>query len=215
MSPLPTLLVVLGCLAVAAEDVCMKDVYIMDKYCINRGTLLDNGALKSLESPDQHSLHCLVDVSVCYESGYELLVENPVAGGAKYCRAFQLEEEGNALVLSTARAAGNPALGCSTCDPTAAGTQKKGFRATVIGTISGQGEAGLPPTLTVTSMVVDGPCPGVPTVSSCLAEGGDVVSAPSAPSAATVGEDDSSAFAFAPGLLNSMAVVAIAVVLLA
>lgn len=179
MSSLSTLLTVLACLAVAAEDICMENVYIMDKYCVNRGTLLDAPTVVTLESPDLHSVHCLVDVPNCFKSGYELLAENPVAGGPKYCRAFQFEEAGNQLVISTARAAGSTALGCRTCTGTGAATQKRGFRATVIGTSTGQGVAGLPPTLIVTSMVVNGTCPQAPTAittaMTCITEaGGDV-----------------------------------------
>ena len=29
----------------------------MDFYCINRGTLLDNPKVNTLEGPDQHSVH--------------------------------------------------------------------------------------------------------------------------------------------------------------
>ena len=52
--------VVFGCLAgvCRAIDVCVVG-YVMDTFCIERGTLLDNPALKTLERPDAHSVHCL------------------------------------------------------------------------------------------------------------------------------------------------------------
>jgi hypothetical protein len=31
--------------------------YIMDNFCIERGTLLDNPDVITLEGPDQHSVH--------------------------------------------------------------------------------------------------------------------------------------------------------------
>ena len=57
----------------------------MDTFCIERGTLLDNPELKTLERPDAHSVHCLVDVPRCYESGFEVLVlPAEPAGGKTY-----------------------------------------------------------------------------------------------------------------------------------
>ena len=34
--------------------------YVMDFYCIDRGTLLDNPNVNTLEGPDQHSVHWYV-----------------------------------------------------------------------------------------------------------------------------------------------------------
>lgn len=45
----------------------------MDHYCIDRGTLLDNSAVTTLAEPGRHSIHCAVDVAVCYDSGFSLL----------------------------------------------------------------------------------------------------------------------------------------------
>ena len=60
----------------------------MDRYCINRETLLDNAQLKTLLTPELHSVHCLVDVGVCRDSGYEILapLASPTADAA-YCHA--------------------------------------------------------------------------------------------------------------------------------
>lgn len=101
--------------------------YVMDKFCINRGTLLDNPRIVTLEEPDKHSVHCLVDVSACFNSGYEILA--PVSnGGTPYTRAFELDSPGNMKVIALARETGD----CSTC--TGNGMLKAGFSATVIGT---------------------------------------------------------------------------------
>ena len=51
-------------------DVCFEG-YVMDRYCINRGTLLDNAQVKTLLNPEKHSLHCLVDVGVCRDIGLQ------------------------------------------------------------------------------------------------------------------------------------------------
>ena len=50
----------------AEQDVCFEG-YVMDRYCIDRGTLLDRPDLSTLESPGEHSVHCLVDVPNCYQ----------------------------------------------------------------------------------------------------------------------------------------------------
>ncbi len=55
--------------------------YVMDTFCLDRGTMLDNSKLRSLEYPDRHSVHCLVDVAVCRESGFEVLKDPDQEGG--------------------------------------------------------------------------------------------------------------------------------------
>ena len=57
----------------AAREVCVEG-FVMDKFCIDLGTLLDNPRVKTLENPEKH---CLVDVSVCYKSGFNILLPNP------------------------------------------------------------------------------------------------------------------------------------------
>jgi len=105
--------------------------FVMDKFCINRGTLLDNPSVVSLEGPEKHSVHCLVDVPQCHKSGYEMLAP-PLNGGATYRRAFELDALGNEKVIRHARATGDKAQGCTTC--TGDGSLKMGYRATIVGT---------------------------------------------------------------------------------
>lgn len=119
----------------------------MDTFCIKRGSLLDKPTLTSLEHPQDHSIHCLVDVARCRDSGYEVL-QAPLDGGETHCRVYKLDSAGNDMVLSLARQLGNTGLGCSTCGST--GTQKIGFEATITGTIN-EDEVGLP-TLTTTNV---------------------------------------------------------------
>lgn len=121
--------------------------YVMDTFCIQRGALLDKPTLTSLEHPQDHSIHCLVDVERCRSSGYEVL-QDPRMGSETHCRVYELDSAGNAMVLQLARQQGSRSLGCSTCG--SSGTQRQGFRATVKGTINPE-QSGVP-TLTTTSV---------------------------------------------------------------
>lgn len=139
----------------AEQDVCFVG-YVMDTYCINRGRLLDNPDLGSLTNPDQHSVHCLVDVPICYDGGFELLLD-PVPPEATHCRAYTLDSAGRDLVLEHARAIGD----CDTCGES--GMQEKGYRATISGKLFD--ETSKTPTLhvsTVENSTVG--CPGGVTV---------------------------------------------------
>jgi len=107
--------------------------YVMDSYCINRGRLLDNPSKDSLSNPDLHTVHCLVDVTLCRDGGYELLAD-PQGDSKTHCRAYKLDNQGNDLVVALARLIGD----CSTCD--GEGNQTKGFRATVRGKVRGTGK---------------------------------------------------------------------------
>ena len=66
----------------------------MDTFCIERGTLLDNPELKTLERPDAHSVHCLVDVPRCYESGFEVLVLPAEPAGGRLTAGTKLDLTG-------------------------------------------------------------------------------------------------------------------------
>jgi len=114
-----------------ASEVCIVG-YVMDNYCINLGTLLDNPSVKTLEGPDVHSVHCLVDVEQCFKSGFEVLADPEITGESKYCRAYELDGKGNDMVITLARNIGS----CSTCN--SSGTLKQGFRATIKGIASGR-----------------------------------------------------------------------------
>ena len=128
----------------------------MDTYCINRGRLLDNPDLGSLTNPDEHSVHCLVDIPICYDGGFELLVD-PEAPDTTHCRAYTLDTTGRDMVLAHARAIGD----CDTCGDQ--GMQEKGYRATISGKL--YDETSKTPLLYVSS--VDNStvgCPGGATV---------------------------------------------------
>jgi hypothetical protein len=159
--------------AVVGDAVCF-DGYVMDNYCINRNFLLDAPKLDTLSNPAAHSLHCLVDPGVCYKSGFEML-QDPIGESLVHCRAYELDSTGNTMALELARSLGSP-TGCRTCTGDAATGLKKGFRATVHGTISALTS---PPTIAVTGVFQTGTaCPGgaaftVPSDTMC--SGGDKV----------------------------------------
>lgn len=63
--------------------------YPMDNLCIDRGTLLDAQNVLTLQSPELHSVYCLIDVGICYDSGYALL-KPPVNEGGNYTVWYQM-----------------------------------------------------------------------------------------------------------------------------
>ncbi len=101
--------------------------------------------MRTLTSPDQHSIHCLVDVGVCRNSGFEVLLD-PGAGVTTYGRGYKLDTAGFNAALTLARDVGS----CSTC--TGNGSQMRGLRATVRGTVMSHPTANSPGSLAVTSV---------------------------------------------------------------
>ena len=130
----------------AAQEVCVEG-FVMDTFCIKRGTLLDNPSVKTLENPEKHSVHCLVDVFQCYDSGFNILQLNP-SGSPSYANNFRLDDVGNKKVLEVARANGI----CSTCG--SGGTISRGLRGTFFGTITQEATDSQPATLAVKNMTV-------------------------------------------------------------
>lgn len=132
------------------DTVCYTG-FVMDTFCIERGTLLDNPSARALqdgEGPQLHSYHCLLDVGQCIDSGYELL-EPPLGGSSTYCRVLKLDAAGNTMLLDTLRPMGRPGPGaCTTCTGTE-GDEVQGPRATVYGVVS---DTGSPPTIAVTAV---------------------------------------------------------------
>ena len=114
--------------AQVGDSVCTEG-FIMDYYCIDRGTLLDNSRIRTLENPGAHSVHCLVDVGSCVNSPFEVLIE-PEVEGDDYSRAFRLTDNSKQDMIQLARQVGTA---CSTC--TGAGTLRRGFRAAMKATI--------------------------------------------------------------------------------
>jgi hypothetical protein len=123
------------------DEVCITG-YVMDTFCIERGTLLDNASVTTMKNPELHSYHCLLDVPVCYQSGFNVLGElDPNAG--LYCLGLRVDD--TEAVLAAGRAHGTTTASdpnffpCTTCsgpytNPIA------GYRATVIGTVKELGD---------------------------------------------------------------------------
>lgn len=101
--------------------------FIMDNFCVERGTLLDASSIKTLENPGAHSVHCLVDVGVCKNSPFHVLEANPPDMSTPYGPGWQVDN--NDLLVNNAREIGS----CSTC--TGSGKQRDGYRAEVVGNV--------------------------------------------------------------------------------
>lgn len=110
-----------------AKEVCVEG-FVMDQYCIDLGVLLDNQAFATLDNPDKHSIHCLVDVKRCEMTTFNVLLPNP-GSGPKYGVALQLDSTGKSQIIELMRNQGI----CSTCK--AGGTVTKGFRGTYFGEV--------------------------------------------------------------------------------
>ena len=114
--------------------------YIMDQFCINRGTFLDKPDITTLEEPERHSFHCLLDVPDCKGSGYAVLGDK-VEDTGLHCLGYRLDE--TQTVLDAGLAAGQKGY----CEDCTGGSDKLeyGYKATVKGTVKalGDGKDGL------------------------------------------------------------------------
>ena len=69
------------------------------------GTLLNDGDVITLQNPELHSFHCLLDVSLCYESGYQVLgPKDPETN--RHCLGFRIGDAH--AVLDAGRSLGRP-----------------------------------------------------------------------------------------------------------
>lgn len=119
------------------QEICAEG-FVMDTFCINRGTLLDNPSVVSLEGPDQHSVHCLVDIASCYTSPFEMLVV-PTTTSTMYARGWRLDDAARQKMVALGRSVGNVELGCTTCteaNSDGEATLEKGFRAVMKATVT-------------------------------------------------------------------------------
>ena len=123
----------------------------MDQFCINLKVLFDNNDIATLEGPGEHSVHCLIDVPQCINSGYEVLID-PAEGQTTHCRGFLLDKAGNDKLVEYAKEVGK----CTNCDQTVSETDKEGItqglRATVTGTITSVGDANTPASIVVSDI---------------------------------------------------------------
>ncbi|VEU34040.1 unnamed protein product [Pseudo-nitzschia multistriata] len=138
--------------ALKVGDTICTEGYIMDFFCIDRGTLLDNPTVRTLEEPFLHTIHCLVDVNSCVSSPFEVLLdppENSQATGDVYNRGWRLDEPSKEQAIELARSVGT----CTTCPLTndSENSHVKGFRAAMKATILdlNENDPTLPPIIQV------------------------------------------------------------------
>ena len=131
---------------VEARDVCIEG-FVMDKYCINLGVLLDNRAVTTLENPELHSVHCLVDVKLCTDTKFTILVPNP-SGSPAFAVGLTLDDFGKQKSIEIARANGI----CSTCK--SGGSLQFGFRGVFFGNITTEATASEPAVLSVKNVTI-------------------------------------------------------------
>ena len=112
----------------------------MDNWCLQQNSFMDQPSVQPLLNPELHTLHCLVDLSICRDSGYVILAalsEMETTMMAKYCPAYRIGgESGFDKTLALARAVGNKNSGCSTCQGSEV---DRGFRALFVGTVDDDG----------------------------------------------------------------------------
>jgi len=152
---------------VMGEEVCITG-YVMDNFCLEYkgGRLLDNDDVITLQNPEKHSFHCLLDVGLCYRSGYQVLgPKNPDTD--RHCLGFRIEETD--AVLTAGRALGKMSNRCSTCESEADSAPEFGYRATVKGVVSdlgdgSEGVAGTPIISNVQLLDQSVGCDGSPTI---------------------------------------------------
>ncbi|KAK1737500.1 cytochrome b561 and DOMON domain-containing protein [Skeletonema marinoi] len=112
------------------DDICITG-YIMDSYCIDLGHFLDNDDTVTLREPEEHSFHCLLDLPVCYNSGFNVLGEK--------------DHKLDCIVLDIGLMTRKPNVQSDThytCDTCSGGASDAvaGYRATVKGTVKEMGD---------------------------------------------------------------------------
>jgi len=135
--------------ALQAGDTICTEGFVMDFFCINRGTLLDNPSVRTLEEPGRHSVHCLVDVNSCVSSPFEILLDPKGGPDELFKRGWQLDEPSKQQAIALAQSVGS----CSTCDPAnnRQNSHVEGFRMAALATILdlNEDDASLPPIISV------------------------------------------------------------------
>jgi hypothetical protein len=119
--------------------------FVVDNHCIRLGYLFDNQNISTLAEPNQHSLHCLLDIPECNSSSYEILLD-PLPGETLYQRGFTLDEPSKALVAELARSIGT----CDTCS--GEGRVERGFRVKLEADVLDTGDGSGPPTISVVQL---------------------------------------------------------------
>ena len=133
---------------VSIGDTYCVEGYVMDSYCIDLGSLLDAPNIRTLEGPDKHSIHCLVDVGPCLNSQFEILTPPTSQDSNKYERSWRLlDDDSQSILVDLARSIGS----CSTCNGGYnSGGQRSGFKAVMDATIVNFRDGEIPPIISIT-----------------------------------------------------------------
>ena len=91
----------------------------------------------TLAEPENHSFHCLLDVPLCYESGYVVLADKDPNTGM-HCLGYRLEE--SEVIREAGFGVGSDDGYCTGCSNTDSNAPTTGYRATVKGTVKEVGD---------------------------------------------------------------------------
>lgn len=95
-----------------AQSTLCAEGFIMDDFCVQRGTLLDPAGTPTFTNPAVHTVHCLIDVGACRDSGYHIL-KDPQTEGGEYSIAHTFTDASNAMLIDLMRAEGSCTDGCT------------------------------------------------------------------------------------------------------
>ena len=125
------------------DAVCTQGI-AMDYFCIAQGFLLDNPSVATLERPDLHSIHCLIEVPECTNTPYEILFppkRTTPPQDLLYTRGYRLDDTTKAQLLELGQTVGI----CGSCHD--GGTVQQGLTVLVQGTVVAVADGDTPPTI--------------------------------------------------------------------
>ena len=126
---------------VNASSLACVTGFVMDRKCIDIGFLLDAPSFHTLKAPEEHTVHCLVDVPICINSGFELLSLGKDPGSGEHKRVVRLDHpDGTRLVADFAKN----------------GTVQKGLKVTIIGEVNHGASEASPPGMKVIQVLPSG-----------------------------------------------------------
>ena len=107
--------------------------------CIGLGHFLDNPDGVTLAEPENHSFHCLLDVALCYESGYVVLTDYKDDNGM-HCIGARLDDTETEKVRTEGFETGSSDSSCTGCFNVSSDAPTKGLRVTIVGEVKANGD---------------------------------------------------------------------------
>ena len=107
--------------------------------CIGLGHFLDNPDGVTLAEPENHSFHCLLDVALCYESGYVVLTDYKDDNGM-HCIGARLDDTETEKVRTEGFETGSSDSSCTGCFNVSSDAPTKGLRVTIVGDVKANGD---------------------------------------------------------------------------